>query len=74
MTMYACSHAFEEAAARQDGRRVEELVRGREIAVNHVSLAMNGINFEPEEPAKRGTYWVRVSGGGIREAYLVELY
>ena len=49
-------------------------IPGREIAVNHVSLAMNGINFEPEEPAKRGTYWVRVSGGGIREAYLVELY
>jgi hypothetical protein len=35
---------------------------------------MNGINFEPEEPAKRGIYWVTVNGGGLRESYLVELY
>ena len=50
-------------------------IPGREIPVNHVSIAMmNGINFEPEEPAKRGIYWVTASGGGIRESYLVELY
>lgn len=50
-------------------------IPGREIPVNYVSKAMmNGINFEPEEPAKRGIYWVDVRGGGIRESYLVELY
>jgi hypothetical protein len=50
-------------------------IPGREIKINHVSTAMmNGINFEPEEPAKRGIYWVRVNGGGIHEGYLVELY
>jgi len=50
-------------------------IPGREIAVNHVSKAMmNGINFEPEEPAKRGIYWVIARGGGVRESYLVELY
>jgi hypothetical protein len=50
-------------------------IPGREIPVNYVSKAsMNGINFEPEEPAKRGIYWVTVNGGGLRESYLVELY
>jgi len=49
-------------------------IDGREIKVNHVSLGMNAITFEPEEPAKRGVYWVRVSGGGVHEGYLVELY
>jgi hypothetical protein len=49
-------------------------IDGRVIKVNHVSLGMGGINFEPEEPAKRGVYWVRVSGDGVREGYLVELY
>lgn len=49
-------------------------IDGRVIKVNHVSLGMGGINFEPEEPAKRGVYWVRVNGGGINEGYLVELF
>ena len=49
-------------------------IPGRPIKVLHVSTAMNGINFEPEEPAKRGIYWVSVRGGGVRESYLVELY
>jgi len=50
-------------------------IPGREIAVKHVSIAsMNGINFEPEEPAQRGIYWVTARGGGVRESYLVELY
>jgi hypothetical protein len=49
-------------------------IDGRVIKVNHVSLGMGGINFEPEEPAKRGVYWVRVNGGGISEGYLVELF
>jgi hypothetical protein len=49
-------------------------IPGRQIKINHVSLGMNAINFEPEEPAKRGIYWVRISGGGVHEGYLVELY
>lgn len=50
-------------------------IPGREIPVKFKSKAMmNGINFEPEEPAKRGIYWVTVRGGGIRESYLVELF
>jgi hypothetical protein len=49
-------------------------IPGREIKVNRVSRGMNAINFEPEEPAKRGVYWVRVSGSGMHEGYLVELY
>jgi hypothetical protein len=50
-------------------------IPGREVAVKHVSKAsMNGINFEPEDPATRGIYWVVVKGGGISESYLVELY
>jgi hypothetical protein len=50
-------------------------IPGSEIPVKYVSIAMmNGINFEPEEPAKRGIYWVVAKGGGIRESYLVELY
>jgi len=36
-------------------------IPGHMIKVPHVSRAMmNGINFEPAEPAKRGIYWVRV--------------
>jgi hypothetical protein len=50
-------------------------IDGRSIKVNHVSLGFNSaINFEPDEPNKRGVYWVRVTGGGIREGYLVELF
>lgn len=50
-------------------------IPGREIPVKFKSKAMmKGINFEPEEPAKRGIYWVTVRGGGIRESYLVELF
>jgi hypothetical protein len=50
-------------------------IPGREIPVKYVSKGMmRGINFEPEEPAKRGIYWITIRGGGIRESYLVELY
>lgn len=51
-----------------------EGIDGRVVKVNHVSLGMGSINFEPEEPAKRGIYWVRVKGGGVSEGWLVELY
>jgi len=52
----------------------DESIPGRVIKVHHVSLAFHGINFEPDEPGKRGIYWVRVKGEGIEEGYLVELY
>ncbi len=51
------------------------VIPGEEIPVKYVSIAsMHGINFEPEQPAQRGIYWVTVRGGGIRESYLVELF
>jgi hypothetical protein len=50
-------------------------IPGREIPVKYVSIAsINGINFEPAEPAKPGIYWVSVKGSGIIASYLVELY
>jgi hypothetical protein len=50
-------------------------IPGREIRIRHVSKALlNGINFEPDEPAERGVYWVVVRGGGFRDAYLVEFF
>lgn len=52
----------------------DESIPGRVIKVHHVSLAFHGINFEPDEPGKRGIYWVRVKGEGIEEGYLVEMY
>jgi len=49
-------------------------IDGTKVKINHVSLGMGGINFEPEDPARRGIYWVRATGGGVRAGYLVELY
>ena len=50
-------------------------IPGHVIKVSRVSRAMmNGINFELAEPAKRGIYWVRVTGESLHEGYLVELY
>lgn len=50
-------------------------IPGREIRVRSVTKALlNGINFEPEEAAERGIYWVVVRGPGVREAYLVEFF
>ena len=47
---------------------------GKEIEVAWVSTAYNAINFEPKDANKKGIYWVRAHGGGVREQYLVELY
>lgn len=49
-------------------------IDGQPLEIHHVSLGMNAINFEPENPARRGIYWVRITGGGVREGYLVELF
>lgn len=50
-------------------------INGRVVPVNYKAKSMhNGINFEPEDPSRKGIYWVRVTGGGMRAGYLVELY
>jgi hypothetical protein len=49
-------------------------IPGRAVKVTYVSTGMNAINFEHEDFNKRGVYWVRVSGEGVSEGYLVELY
>ncbi len=50
-------------------------IPGHVVKVVHVSRAMmNGINFEPAEPAKRGIYWVRVTSESLHEGYVVELF
>jgi hypothetical protein len=50
--------------------------KGREISVDFSYVFDNTINFEPDAKirGKRGIYWVRVHGRGIREQYLTELY
>ncbi|MEM7144999.1 MAG: hypothetical protein AAF591_07665 [Verrucomicrobiota bacterium] len=51
-------------------------VPGRALPVDYVSTYQNAINFEPDAKpiTERGIYYVRISGGGVREQYLVELY
>lgn len=53
-----------------------EEIPGTALPVEFVSVYENAINFEPQfEPiTDRGTYWVRITGGGLREGYVVELY
>jgi hypothetical protein len=50
--------------------------KGREIAVDYSFVYDNTINFEPDSKirGKRGIYWVRVHGRGVREQYLTELF
>ena len=48
---------------------------GRKLPVEFVHTYLNTINFEPESSkVKKGIYWVRVTGGGVREGYVVELF
>jgi len=50
-------------------------IEGHVVPILHKSKSMlNGINFEPEEPTRKGIYWIRVTGGGARFGYVVELY
>lgn len=53
-----------------------EEIPGTALPVEYGAVYGNAINFEPQpEPITgRGIYWVRVSGGGLREGYVVELY
>ncbi len=50
--------------------------KGREIEVGYSFVYDNTINFEPDPKilGKRGIYWVRVHGRGVREQYLTELF
>ncbi len=50
--------------------------KGREIAVDYSFVYDNTINFEPDPKikGKRGIYWVRIHGKGVREQYLTELF
>jgi len=49
---------------------------GKEIGVRYISAYKNTINFEPKDftAGDRGIYWVRITGGGMREAYVVEFF
>lgn len=50
-------------------------IEGHVVPILYKSKSMlNGINFEPEEPNRKGIYWVRVTGGGVRLGYVVELF
>ena len=50
-------------------------IEGKMLPVPYVATYLNAINFEPEQgTVGKGIYWVRVSGGGVSEGYLVELY
>lgn len=53
-----------------------EEIPGTALPVEYGASYGNAINFEPQfEPITgRGIYWVRVTGGGLREGYVVELY
>ncbi len=50
--------------------------KGREIEVGYSFVYDNTVNFEPDPKikGKRGIYWVRVQGRGLREQYLTELF
>lgn len=50
--------------------------KGREIPVEFSFVYDNTINFEPDASirGRRGIYWVRVHGRGLREQYLTELF
>lgn len=50
-------------------------IEGKALPVAYIGIWGNAINFEPDaEQVKKGIYWVRIRGGGVREGYLVELY
>jgi len=49
---------------------------GKDIGVKYIAAYDNTINFEPKDftAGDRGIYWVRITGGGMREAYVVEFF
>ena len=55
---------------------MNDIPEGRNIGVRYISTYGNAINFEPENftAGDRGIYWVRITGGGMREGYVVEFF
>ncbi len=53
-----------------------EAPSGRKMPVPYVYSYANTINFEPDSDTvnRRGVYLVRITGGGIREQYVTELF
>lgn len=56
--------------------RSNEVPDGKEIGVKYIFTYMNTINFEPDDftAGDRGVYWVRVTGSGLKEGYVVEFF
>lgn len=54
---------------------ISDVIPGERLPVPYVSAFERWINFEPtEEPiTDPGIFWIRITGGGVREQYLVEL-
>ena len=54
----------------------DDEVEGKDLGVKFVHTYDNTINFEPDDfsAGDRGSYWVRITGGGFHEGDLVELY
>lgn len=54
----------------------KEKIPGKEIKVQYVSTSGHWINFEPSSGPLNtsGIYFVRITGGGVKEQYLTELY
>jgi hypothetical protein len=50
--------------------------KGKEVAVGYTHQYDNTLNFEPDPKflGRRGIFWVRVQGRGVREQYCVEMF
>jgi SLA1 homology domain 1, SHD1 len=50
--------------------------KGKEIEIGYTHQYDNTINFEPDPKylGRRGVFWVRVQGRGLREQYVVEMF
>jgi hypothetical protein len=49
-------------------------VPGQRVDVTYVAVHENAVHFQPGKPGKKSIYWVRVTGTGIQEQYLVHFY
>lgn len=47
---------------------------GKPVTIKAVFTFANAINFEPEIAPKKDTYFIKVEGPGVSEAYLVDLF
>lgn len=51
-----------------------EAPEGKPVVIKAVFSFANAINFEPEIEPKKDTYFIKVEGPGVSEAYLVDLF